>query len=115
MLDFVQFGEAFDLYAKMPQAGLGGAGRDCKVDSWIFKHPLGVVVLEDGGLGGEETAIKANAFAQIVDGDMHVETFHDDSFLNQAQLGAHAVVVTSQADPAQQFSVRKASRLFIAA
>lgn len=41
--------------------------------------------------------------------------FRGDSFPDQGQLEAHAVVVTSQADPAQQFSVRKVSRLFITA
>ena len=101
--EFGQFVGVFRLNAQVVDAGAAAAGGDGEVHPWVFQHPLGVFGLMDGGLGGEQSGVEAHAGVDVVDGKMHVETFHG---LAPGLRGPQADAGPQSTVPAQQFSVR---------
>src|SRR5215471_7085962 len=113
----------FDLDAEVVYAGRGAALRDRKVDSRVVEHPLGVVVLAHGGLGAEQGRIEANALGEIGHCNVNVKALH--AALLRFEMGCDparrgSLALSSDAQDAshpplaQQFSVRYATRPFIA-
>jgi len=105
-----------DLKPEMVDARLVAARRDREIDARILDHPLRVVAFFDGRRRAENRRVETNALRQIVDRNVDVKAFHAGILLRRVEdfFGAHTGPQRSGC-PRQQFSVRYATRPFIAA
>jgi hypothetical protein len=76
----VYFGELraiFDLDTEMIHAGGSGAPANREIHPRVLKHPFGVVILSDRGLGVEKFSVEADRGWNVFDADMNMESFHN--------------------------------------
>src|SRR5260221_14635713 len=66
-----KLGRVLGLDAEMLHAGGAAALGDCEIDARALEYPLGVVRLEDAGLGGEQRRIEARGLVGVRDGPMY--------------------------------------------
>jgi len=111
-IDLGQLRPVLDLDAQMSNARLGAAFTDREIHPRIFEHPPGVIVFHDDGLGSEQRSIESDGLFEIVDADMDVKALHAVLRVLRAVAGrsigagAHFEPQSTDALPAQQFSVR---------
>ena len=72
----LELGIVLDLYPEMIEAILTAVGCYREVDARIVEHPLGVVVLENNGLGTEQRLVKIDRFFEIGHRQVNMQTFH---------------------------------------
>ena len=95
----------------MIQPHLGAALGDGEVNARVVQHPFGVIRFGDGRFGGEHGRVKADARREVVDSDVDMQAFHEALLL---AVGLADARTGTQDFPPQQFSVRKATKAFIA-
>lgn len=69
-----------DLEAQVVEARLAASRGDGEIDTWVLKHPLGVVSFDARRLGGEQSGIERDARLQILHVEVYVEPFHVGPF-----------------------------------
>jgi hypothetical protein len=65
-------------------ANIAASLADGEVDARILEHPLRIVALEYAGLEGKERAVEADRSSDVLDADMHMESFHLKSLIKGA-------------------------------
>jgi len=74
--EFCQFLLGVSLDSEVVHTRFAAPGRDCEVNPWILKHPLGVICLDTRRLSAEHFAIKGNARLEVLDVRVNMEAFH---------------------------------------
>src|SRR3546814_4573464 len=92
-IDFPEFGGAVDLDAEMLDSGARViTHRNREIDARIFKHPLGIILLEDGRFGPEHGAVETDRGCEILDPDMAMRSDEHTSELHTQIQILHAVL-----------------------
>ena len=77
----VEFSLTLHLEPQMIEAGRLSPLGNRKVDARIVQHPFCVVGFEHARTGAEERGVEADRIRQVFNGDVNVQTLHDDLLL----------------------------------